>query len=551
VVGQQNKSDGYFWVPIIGILIGVPSFFKDFLELLSQVWPAAGLIALSVFSLAVWHYWKHFQDHALAAPDTHEYAKFEELKARLAMGGSLSMIYESNLTRFLDSVDRFFGDDNGRANTLFPGAFYYKGNAPFWTAPAYDRCLIFALIYPLFVLLLVWTLSGEAGEGELAIGLGNDVPTLRRAFAMIGVTMSAIGAAVLVRINDDRAPWLPLAVSIGGALIAFVTAGFGAFAIAIATSMTAFGLSAAASTRLLFNDRYQIGVGTFAISFAVAVVFAFAVAVAFSESIEGIGAIVAIFVLILAFVFAGAMQMLSGDAARSGRFGVFLFSLTFVLIVLCYCAALVLGRAPGWGSSGALLLFFGVLTLVNAPFDWATIGITRALLRRGLEMKGWWPLILGAFDFILAAIIIVLLAVVMLLAIQSFEYVSGAPILNVERILDHLADAGQRTAPEYWWIYATLFSTLIPSIINVSIGALSVVRGLTGFHHSVAEAMVPGTPMPSDDAFFNALALASSALLSVVIGLILTFGWMWVMVTYIFPSFGGLIPMLRSVAGVG
>jgi hypothetical protein len=29
--------------------------------------------------------------------------------------------------------------------------------------------------------------------------------------------------------------------------------------------------------------------------------------------------------------------------------------------------------------------------LLNAPFDWASLGLTRALLRRGLELGGWWP----------------------------------------------------------------------------------------------------------------------------------------------------------------
>jgi hypothetical protein len=44
-----------------------------------------------------------------------------------------------------------------------------------------------------------------------------------------------------------------------------------------------------------------------------------------------------------------------------------------------------------WQMLGPLLLFLGLLTLLNAPFDWVSVGLTRALLRRGPELGGWWP----------------------------------------------------------------------------------------------------------------------------------------------------------------
>ena len=41
---------------------------------------------------------------------------------------------------------------------------------------------------------------------------------------------------------------------------------------------------------------------------------------------------------------------------------------------------------PTWQITGPLVLFLGLLSLLNAPFDWASLGLTRALLRRGLEL---------------------------------------------------------------------------------------------------------------------------------------------------------------------
>ena len=60
---------------------------------------------------------------------------------------------------------------------------------------------------------------------------------------------------------------------------------------------------------------------------------------------------------------------------------------------------------PTWQITGPLVLFLGLLSLLNAPFDWASLGLTRALLRRGLELGGWWPYALALVDAGLAAVV--------------------------------------------------------------------------------------------------------------------------------------------------
>jgi hypothetical protein len=69
-------------------------------------------------------------------------------------------------------------------------------------------------------------------------------------------------------------------------------------------------------------------------------------------------------------------------------------------------AARLLSPLTTWEQTGPQFLFLGLLTLLNAPFDWASLGLTRALLRRGLELRGWWPYALALADAALAAIII-------------------------------------------------------------------------------------------------------------------------------------------------
>src|SRR5258708_6768580 len=70
---------------------------------------------------------------------------------------------------------------------------------------------------------------------------------------------------------------------------------------------------------------------------------------------------------------------------------------------------------------GTASTFHGLLTLLNAPFDWFSVGLTRALLRGGLQLGGWWPYGLALLDAALAALIIAVLALAMVAGVQGFD----------------------------------------------------------------------------------------------------------------------------------
>jgi len=80
-------------------------------------------------------------------------------------------LYAERLTRFLDWVDRFFGDAGMAERTLFPHAFGLKTPAPLWTAPALDCCLLLALLYPIATISAIWTISSHVGPAETAFRL--------------------------------------------------------------------------------------------------------------------------------------------------------------------------------------------------------------------------------------------------------------------------------------------------------------------------------------------------------------------------------------------
>src|SRR6202047_802511 len=135
------------------------------------------------------------------------------------------------------------------------------------------------------------------------------------------------------------------------------------------------------------------------------------------------------------------------------------------MILVCFGATQLLAPLEVWPLFAPNLLFLGLLTLFNTPFDWASLGLTRALLRRGLELGGWWPYALALVDAGLAAVIIAALALTMVVGVQAFDALAvhggGSPVLPLEPLFNGIA--AHPSAPEYLWLYALLFSTMIPS----------------------------------------------------------------------------------------
>jgi hypothetical protein len=134
-----------------------------------------------------------------------------------------------------------------------------------------------------------------------------------------------------------------------------------------------------------------------------------------------------------------------------------------------------------WGTAGTLIYFLPLLTLVNAPFDWAALGITRWLLRKGLEQGGTWPLLLGVIDLLVSLITIALLGIALLIITQVFNASStlgGAEEMVFDPLpaLRDLATLGQRNQPQYYWLYLMPLTTQIPAILNLAAGFLSVIR---------------------------------------------------------------------------
>jgi hypothetical protein len=225
------------------------------------------------------------------------------------------------------------------------------------------------------------------------------------------------------------------------------------------------------------------------------------------------------------------------------------------MIMVCLSGVNLLSPLKTWGGSGPMLLFLGLLTLLNAllnaPFDWVSLGLTRALLRRGLELGGWWPYLLALVDAALAAVIIACLALVMVIGVQAFDELAvhgggeQAAVLPIDKLFDGIAN--NRAAPEYWWAYALLLSSMIPSIINLAIGGMAFTRGIPWLARLLLQWIPEGKAVPEYKRQPAAIGLTIQMFAGAGLGIAAQAFLAWGLIFHLMPWIGlDLLDMARA-----
>jgi hypothetical protein len=222
-----------------------------------------------------------------------------------------------------------------------------------------------------------------------------------------------------------------------------------------------------------------------------------------------------------------------------------------VMILACLVAGFLVPRLGLWNLFGPWLLFLGLLPLLSAPFGWTCLGLARALLRRGLELGGWWPYVLAIADAVYAALIVAQQALTLVVGAQAFDDLvalgGGHRVLPLGPFFDGIAT--HPTAPEYWWVYALLFSTMIPSIINLVIGGTSLMRGIPGVSSLLVKFMPTNKAVPAFDRAWIATVLTLQLVGGAILGILVQFALIYVVFGYVMPWLGlELLDVARAVA---
>jgi len=221
---------------------------------------------------------------------------------------------------------------------------------------------------------------------------------------------------------------------------------------------------------LIFADGFAVP-GNIAGTVAVASVGAGTVAVAFTGPVAGAGAFAgAVAFVAPVLVAATSAGTVAGAEERSSRPMARRLLFCGVLVALLI-VAIKMPDDFGAGQRNQAVFFMltmGVLPLVNAVFDFASVGLTRYLLRLGLEQKrAAWPAVLDGLDGIA---IFFALGCTLIAFVTFVVPADGVPLVDLTQLF-----ADMRRAPgDYIWLMVTLFSTLIPTLLHLSVAVLTL-----------------------------------------------------------------------------
>jgi hypothetical protein len=200
------------------------------------------------------------------------------------------------------------------------------------------------------------------------------------------------------------------------------------------------GMSIAFSGSLLGNSPDGLGTLDFMVALAIALPVSFAVALILSG-----------------FVTRILEYELEGEAL--------LFALSSLFLGIIALQSLVAWEATT-EEQRSLFLFLAVLPLTNALFDALSYGVTLVLTQLGLRGRAF---LCAITDVAAALLLFLLLGAALVVIVAGMHQGAGVAFVDLGGLL---AQAGDwRT---YWWLYAMLFSTAVPTLIHLAIASFSL-----------------------------------------------------------------------------
>jgi hypothetical protein len=200
--------------------------------------------------------------------------------------------------------------------------------------------------------------------------------------------------------------------------------------------------------------------------------------------------------------------------------------------MLCLTLAATFGETSSDFVRTALV-FLALLPLVNACFDFVSIGTTRWLVRVG-TVRRRLALVLALGDVVAAAVFFTALGCTLIAAVHGLNQLAHPDLLDLQGLFD-----GVRAAPgQYWWLYATIFTTLVPTFLHIAVAGASAIAWLPQAWKRPLLRHVEGATEWARHRWIATLALAAIATLAILVPLFLAAGG--AMLLYHFhPEIGG------------
>ncbi len=418
----------------------------------------------------------------LNAQKSQTYATLQRLLARSALSMPMGMPNAPTALGTSQSVSRWHTSLDW-AETWFSRHL----GSEIWTYTGFNKLLILALIYPLAFLLLTWLLTDAGQIGPLTVmpSFGRDtIGFLKR---LVVIMLIPLPALPVVWILKYRRQWMPEPGRIVGLFV------YCAFLVLILV-LTVLSITFFQTIDAWSNAGAIIGVGL-VLSMMVAILLAQMVAANDTKNDEYRVAMLPVGVIVTASTFATLGGIGSSIVIAAGTLSEFFVMLSLfrwlatrpirklgdhlkavciVLILLTLHLLLVVVFLPtltitptevvASSTSFALILFFGLLPLSNAIFDWISIGATRHFLRK-ISAGSNWTVGLITVDVMLALLLTAGLFI-LVLSILKIMQISGWGVDAAMMVTQFRANP---LDPQVSWIAMLALTNMLPTLVHLVI----------------------------------------------------------------------------------
>lgn len=131
-----------------------------------------------------------------------------------------------------------------------------------------------------------------------------------------------------------------------------------------------------------------------------------------------------------------------------------------------------------------ILVIFGLLPIINAFFDWLSLGLTRGLIGAIILNKLTTKLVffLLLFDVFFAVLFMALMSIAALLSLVLIDNViiksGNFAILNILQLLEELHN--DPMSSKHYWLYFMFLTSLIPTIVHFLVSSGAVIQWVSG-----------------------------------------------------------------------
>lgn len=395
-----------------------------------------------------------------------------------SLRGNIFQNYRQSLRDGLDRFATWIGDKHDDGPRDF-------------SAHSYLASAGWAMFYPFLFLAIGWGLLGSPGSIGHQQLFSDNVGREAKAMTLAALAIAIIGPVLVTRNHRTLFRTIAaVAIAIIGASAfafteAFTVAGPVAF---VGAAITALAIAAAI-------------VGTVRVSLAGACAAAGAASFAVATAATGAISFPTFALAVVAAVLASMIALYAASRTDAHRLGwVAVAWIAFVpLVVALSLSALDQnlslvdldqrlqdheGRIiEPTRTAGSLILLLVLLPAINAPLDWLSLGISRFLIRRISAAQGWFwemfdipvvgrilePLVI-LLNLILALIIAAAVVVATAFFVALFDRLHSAGGTGIYDVPSYIAavraDPGNA---QYYWIYAMMFWTLVPTLVHSTV----------------------------------------------------------------------------------